>query len=82
MAALDFTPSWKRTEVVDFSLPIGEDMVVIISRAPAIVVKPFLLLQIFSPTASVTLVNSLAFCVKLGFKGYVIGCEGFWTAKV
>ncbi|XP_042225477.1 uncharacterized protein LOC121868705 [Homarus americanus] len=49
MAALDFTPSWARTAVVDFSLPIGEDIVVIISRAPSVIIRPFLLLQIFSP---------------------------------
>ncbi|XP_068222867.1 uncharacterized protein [Palaemon carinicauda] len=49
MAALDFTPNHDRTSVVEFSRPIGEDIVVIISRAPNIILRPFLLLQIYSP---------------------------------
>ncbi|XP_069180194.1 glutamate receptor ionotropic, kainate 5-like [Procambarus clarkii] len=59
MAALDFSPSWERMSVVDFSIPIGEDIVVIISRAPAIVIRPFLLLQIFSPFVSARLFTCL-----------------------
>ncbi|KAG7177713.1 Glutamate receptor ionotropic, delta-2-like 18 [Homarus americanus] len=48
VAPLDFTPSLDRQEVVDFSLPLGQDVVVIMAQAPNTLVKPFLLLQIFS----------------------------------
>ncbi|XP_068203834.1 glutamate receptor 1-like [Palaemon carinicauda] len=48
IGALDFTPSASRSEVVDFTIPIGEDPTIIYSSAPVILVKPFLLLQIFS----------------------------------
>ncbi|KAK7072107.1 hypothetical protein SK128_011320, partial [Halocaridina rubra] len=48
VAPLDFSPSLSRTEAVEFGQPFGEDVVVILSRAPSIVIKPFLLLQIFS----------------------------------
>ncbi|XP_042868039.1 uncharacterized protein LOC122250598 [Penaeus japonicus] len=58
MAALDFTPSLDRTSVVDFSVPIGEDIVVIISRAPDIIIRPFLLLQIFSPLSWLAILAS------------------------
>ncbi|XP_071519171.1 glutamate receptor 2-like [Panulirus ornatus] len=67
MAALDFTPSWRRAQVVDFSRAIGEDAVVIISRAPAPVVKPFLLMQIFTPLVWACLVGvALSMGVVLG----------------
>ncbi|XP_064085317.1 LOW QUALITY PROTEIN: uncharacterized protein LOC135200638 [Macrobrachium nipponense] len=48
IGALDFTPSASRSEVIDFSAVIGEDPTIIFSSAPVILVKPFLLLQIFS----------------------------------
>ncbi|XP_071549103.1 glutamate receptor 3-like [Panulirus ornatus] len=49
VAPLDFTPSVERLEVVDFSRPLGQDVVVILAQAPAVLVRPFLLLQIYSP---------------------------------
>ncbi|KAK4305192.1 hypothetical protein Pmani_022911 [Petrolisthes manimaculis] len=48
IGALDFTPNLSRQEYIDFTYPIGLDPVVIISSAPHIITKPFLLLQIFS----------------------------------
>ncbi|XP_068201842.1 glutamate receptor ionotropic, delta-1-like [Palaemon carinicauda] len=48
IAPLDFTPSYDRSEVVEFGYPVGEDIVLILSKAPAEITKPFLLLQIFS----------------------------------
>ncbi|XP_069996552.1 glutamate receptor U1 isoform X2 [Penaeus vannamei] len=70
MAALDFTPSLARTEVVDFSIPIGEDIVVIISRAPDILIRPFLLLQIFSPLSWLAI---LASAISVGVVTWIVG---------
>ncbi|KAG7160338.1 putative Glutamate receptor ionotropic, NMDA 2B-like 3, partial [Homarus americanus] len=52
IGAMDFMPSLKRGEVIDFSVSIGQDPVIILSSAPLILTKPFLLLQIFSTQAS------------------------------
>lgn len=48
VAPLDFTPSTRRSEVVEFGAPYGTDGVVILCQAPGLVIKPFLLLNIFS----------------------------------
>ncbi|XP_066954832.1 glutamate receptor-like isoform X2 [Macrobrachium rosenbergii] len=63
IAPLDFSPSLSRTEVVEFGISIGEDLVIILSRAPSIIMKPFLLLQIFSLE---TLGSIVACAVALG----------------
>ncbi|MPC63957.1 Glutamate receptor ionotropic, NMDA 2B [Portunus trituberculatus] len=49
IGAVDFMPNHQRKEVVDFSVAIGQDPVIIFSSAPYIIIKPMLLLQIFSP---------------------------------
>lgn len=49
IGAVDFMPNEQRSEVVDFSVPIGQDPVIIFSSAPYLIIKPFLLFQIFSP---------------------------------
>ncbi|XP_064108899.1 glutamate receptor ionotropic, delta-2-like isoform X2 [Macrobrachium nipponense] len=48
ISPLDFTPSYDRSEVVEFGYPIGEDIILILSKAPVKITRPFLLLQIFS----------------------------------
>ncbi|KAF2359704.1 Ionotropic glutamate receptor L-glutamate and glycine-binding domain, partial [Trinorchestia longiramus] len=49
MAPLDFTPSYSRRAVVDFSPIIGSEKLAIISQAPVRVPRPFLLFQIYAP---------------------------------
>ncbi|XP_064108556.1 uncharacterized protein LOC135216960 isoform X2 [Macrobrachium nipponense] len=63
IAPLDFSPSLSRSEVVEFGITIGEDLVILLSRAPSIIVKPFLLLQIFTLQA---LASIVAFALGLG----------------
>ncbi|XP_069952102.1 probable glutamate receptor [Cherax quadricarinatus] len=48
IGAMDFMPNEKRSQVMDFSISLGQDPVVIMSRAPLTLPTPFLLLQIFS----------------------------------
>nr|XP_053656249.1 glutamate receptor ionotropic, delta-1-like [Cherax quadricarinatus] len=49
LAPLDLSPSWDRTQVIDFSQWMGIDNVIILSRSPHPLRQPFLLLQVFSP---------------------------------
>ncbi|XP_042237272.1 glutamate receptor 1-like isoform X2 [Homarus americanus] len=71
IGAMDFMPSLKRGEVIDFSVSIGQDPVIILSSAPLILTKPFLLLQIFSTQVWVVIVMT----VILG--GMFISCLAF-----
>ncbi|XP_050727809.1 uncharacterized protein LOC127004290, partial [Eriocheir sinensis] len=48
IGAVDFMPNHQRLEVVDFSVSIGQDPVIIFSSAPYFIIQPFLLFQIFS----------------------------------
>lgn len=52
MSPLDFTPSAERAIVVDFGESYSMDGVVILSRAPFLIPRPFFLLNIFSPVVS------------------------------
>ncbi|XP_069946238.1 glutamate receptor ionotropic, delta-1-like [Cherax quadricarinatus] len=64
---MDYTPSGDRLSVMDFSIPIGEDPMLIISRAPTTVDRPFLLIQIFSPLVWACIIGmSLVVGVLLG----------------
>ncbi|KAK8378310.1 hypothetical protein O3P69_011063 [Scylla paramamosain] len=49
VSPLDFTPIWQRSLVIDFGRIYSTDTVVIISRAPRALIRPLLLLQIFTP---------------------------------
>ncbi|XP_069989738.1 uncharacterized protein [Penaeus vannamei] len=49
IAPLDFTPVYERALVVDFSVIYNTDNVIILTKAPSVAIRPFLLLQIFSP---------------------------------
>ncbi|XP_045118212.1 glutamate receptor 2-like isoform X2 [Portunus trituberculatus] len=62
LAPLDFSPSWTRLPVVDFSEVFSTDGIIIISQAPRPLMPPFLLLQVFSigVWASVVAVGLLA----------------------
>ena len=48
MSPLDFSPNLKRSHVVNIDNFISMDSVVILSKAPQKILKPFILLQIFS----------------------------------
>ncbi|KAK7071104.1 hypothetical protein SK128_013979, partial [Halocaridina rubra] len=48
LSPLDFSPSWARAQVVDFSEWFSRDPVIVISQAPKPIMKPFLMLEIFS----------------------------------
>ncbi|XP_076045692.1 glutamate receptor ionotropic, delta-1-like [Oratosquilla oratoria] len=58
---LDFSPSHERNQVAEFSIPFSWDNVVILAKAPDFVVKPFLLLEIFSPLVWAALVGAVLF---------------------
>ncbi|MPC54630.1 hypothetical protein E2C01_048553 [Portunus trituberculatus] len=49
MSPLDFSPSAERASVLDFGLTYSLDGVVILGKAPSLVTRPFLLLNVFSP---------------------------------
>ncbi|KAK8395450.1 hypothetical protein O3P69_006243 [Scylla paramamosain] len=49
MSPLDFSPSADRASVLDFGLTYSLDGVVILGKAPSLVSRPFLVLNIFSP---------------------------------
>ncbi|XP_068223137.1 glutamate receptor ionotropic, delta-2-like [Palaemon carinicauda] len=61
MSPLDFSPSYDRAQVVEFSIPVSEDILIIVSKAPSVVIKPFLILQIFSPFAWASIVGGAFF---------------------
>ncbi|XP_063607419.1 glutamate receptor 2-like [Penaeus indicus] len=48
-APLDFTPVYERALAIDFSVIYNTDNVIILTKAPSVAIRPFLLLQIFSP---------------------------------
>ncbi|XP_066960020.1 uncharacterized protein [Macrobrachium rosenbergii] len=56
MSPLDFSPSYARSLVVEFGVPVSEDVLIIVSKAPSVIIKPFLILQIFSPSAWASIV--------------------------
>ncbi|KAG7161170.1 Glutamate receptor-like 47, partial [Homarus americanus] len=57
MGPLDFSPDAQRSQVVEFGEPYSMDGVVILCEAPSILVRPFLLLNIFSPLVWACLVG-------------------------
>ncbi|XP_042882663.1 glutamate receptor-like [Penaeus japonicus] len=48
LSPLDFSPSWARAQAVDFSEWFSTDAVIVISKAPQSLVKPFLVFEIFT----------------------------------
>merc|ERR1719154_406345 len=57
---LDFSPSYSRSQVIQFSEWIGTDPVVIVSKSASRMTLPFLLLKIFTPTVWTCVVLSIA----------------------
>ncbi|XP_069995929.1 glutamate receptor-like [Penaeus vannamei] len=48
LSPLDFSPSWDRAQAVDFSEWFSTDDVIVISKAPQPLVKPFLVFEVFT----------------------------------
>ncbi|XP_063839992.1 glutamate receptor 2-like isoform X3 [Scylla paramamosain] len=88
LAPLDFSPSWTRLPVVDFSEVFSTDGIIIISQAPRPLMPPFLLLQVFSigVWASVVAVGLLAGSAMWGlgciYHYYTrLGSKGIYTTS-
>ncbi|XP_076045829.1 glutamate receptor 1-like [Oratosquilla oratoria] len=58
LSPLDFTPTFDRSMVVDMSECLGTDPIIIISQAPRPLVKPFLLLEVFTPQVWASVVSA------------------------
>lgn len=52
LAPLDFSPTHSRKKFIDFTVDIGTDVILIMTKAPGPLPRPFILFQIFTPIVS------------------------------